>query len=168
MRNQKPWPFDAVNLMVLSASGFQSLPTILAWRPSLDSPTQVQACTRSTHFLHLFLSLSSFTTYFSSHTNGYFSTLWEEAKGEKKHSMMSLSSNLNVIMQMSFSWSMQQYEHVESTLTVITYIHSRSCLQWMFITAEPFDSMRVPAFKFLTHASESCRVFINLKGKSGK
>lgn len=78
------------------------------------------------------------------------------SKRKKKHSMMSLSSNLNVIMQMSFSWSMQQYEHVESTLTVITYIHSRSCLQWMFITAEPFDSMRVPAFKFLTHASESC------------
>lgn len=63
---------------------------------------------------------------------------------------------------------MQQYEHVESTPTVITYTHSRSCLQWMFITAEPFGSMRVPTFKFLTYASESYRVFINLKGKSGK
>lgn len=38
----------------------------------------------------------------------------------------------------------------------------------MFLTAEPFDSMRALAFKFLAHASESYRVFLKLKEMEGK
>ena len=41
-------------------------------------------------------------------------------KPRKKHPMLSLSSNLNVIMQMSFAWSVRQCGHLESTLAVIS------------------------------------------------
>lgn len=107
---------------------FKVCPQTLAQRPPLDSPTQVQACTHQTHFLPWLLSLSpSFTSvYFFTHKcAGKWVYQRSLGWGAKKHPMLSLSSNLNVIMQMDFAWSMQQCGHLESTLTVISYTRSQ-------------------------------------------
>lgn len=106
----------------------------------------------------------------SSHTNvqanGYISTHW--VGGAKKHPMLSLSSNLNVIMQMGFAWSMQQCGHLESTLTVISYTHSQPFMSAANVygcwTVSKYES----AFICIPHTHPWKLAFIKLKEMSGK
>lgn len=149
---------------------FKVCPQTLAQRPPLDSPTQVQACTHQTHFLPWLLSLSpSFTpVYFFTHKcAGKWVYQRSLGWGAKKHPMLSLSSNLNVIMQMDFAWSMQQCGHLESTLTVISYTRSQPFMSAANVygcwTVSKYES----AFICIPHTHPWKLAFIKVKEMSG-
>lgn len=72
-------------------------------------------------------------------------------RGWENMSCLYLSSNLYVIMQMHFAWSMQRCGHLVSLWTVINYSPSRqsgSAVDGFWLTAEQCDRLSRPASEF--------------------
>lgn len=114
---KKPWILDVVDQMVLSASGFQTLPTNAGTE---TSPGLSHTCRGShTHFLHY----SCVFPHTQAHRGMFISAVtgWGE-----NTPCWTLSSNLCVIMQMRFAWSMRHCGHLESTLAAITCSRSHA------------------------------------------
>lgn len=85
-------------------------------------------------------------------SNVYFSTQWGEEE-KTFHVEFIKQFECNYVNELCWIHAIMWTSGVHTVITSL--IHSRSCLQWMFMTAEPFDNVEVPAFKFFTHAHSS-------------